>query len=323
MKPPPEKAQVPLALTKRGNRPEDRERQDATRQKANAERDRKFVQDLYKDLFVDGRLTMSPGDVSSYVYNKLAFSDPGYLAVPITDDDVANLIIASSGKNFEVLSQLEEMDKIDLRDALEQGDYIALDNKAYPGIHSTQERRERRLIVNVTTQQAALRITHALAPLFDSPDVYQFFKQVKVFVSTQPDSSYHVKNDKLVVYYDLGPERADGTDFVGDRLVDTINGAIGTDDVDETATPFYSELAPAIAWAEDPKDFIPRFSGVSFTKSRAEAIALAVRHAARKAEQSGQTMDNPDDLLGLIQLAFVFYGINPVRPNRHLPSSAF
>jgi hypothetical protein len=314
-----------LALTKRrGTRPQDLDRQDETRHRENAARDLAFIRSLYDDLYVDGAFNGDPDQVQRYIYNKLGFGAPGYLNKPVSEAEIADLVSNSSDQTYTVVNQLKVLQDIDLFDALPTGDYVAFTNARNPVVPDRPpEQRQRRLIVNVADQRAGLKIAKALLPLFNDKHLERYFKQVKVFLSTEPRPDDEVKNDKLVLYYDVAPgEGGDAADVVGDQLAATIYAAIEMGDVDEAITPFYSELTPAVSWAEDPPDFAPGLAGLSFTQTRARAIALAVKTAEAQRQRTGETVDSPEDLLKWVQICFELYGIHPTQPHRHDPSTA-
>ncbi|GAA0971759.1 hypothetical protein GCM10009555_023480 [Acrocarpospora macrocephala] len=306
----------------RGTRLQDLNRHDETRRRRNEARDMAFVRALYDDLYLLGVFVGDMATIEKYVYNKLGFSAPGYLSKPIPATEIAPLINGASTETYKVLSQLNVLERMDMWDALAIGDYIAFTNARYPGIRTTQEQRQRRLIVNVVGQQSAIKIVRALIPLFNDSTTERYFKEVKVFLSTEALPEDEVKNDKLVVYYDVAPVREDTADYIGDQLVAMIYSTIEHGDVDETITPFYSELIPAISWAEDPMDFVPAISELSFTQSRAKAIALAIRTAESRWRTTGATIDSAEDLMTLIRMAFEIFGIHPALPHRHDPSTA-
>ncbi|GAA1023657.1 hypothetical protein Aple_090490 [Acrocarpospora pleiomorpha] len=311
-----------LALTKRrGTRLEDMDRQDETRYRLNAARDMAFVQSLYNDLFLDGVLAADTRTVQQDIYRRLGFSALGYLEKAITEAEVFQLIAGAGPGTYNVVNQLMALAGTDIREALKIGDYVSFSNARYPGFRATQEQRQRRLIVNVANQQASIKIMQGLLPLFNDKTVERYFKEVKVFLSTVALPLEDVKNDKLVVYYDVGPVQEDSSDYVGDQLATMIYAMIQPGDVDETITPFYSELMPAVSWAEDALDFAPEFRGLSFTQSRALAIATAMRFADDRWDKTGETVGSAEDLMKLIQMAFMVHGIHPAMPHRHKPST--
>ncbi|MEO3854539.1 T3SS effector HopA1 family protein [Acrocarpospora sp. B8E8] len=311
-----------LALTKRrGNRPEDMDRQDETRYRLNAARDMAFVQALYNDLFVEGILATDMRTVQQDIYRRLGFSALGYLDKAITEAEIFQLFAGAGPGTYNVVNQLMALAGTDIREALKIGDYVSFSNARYPGFRATQEQRQRRLLVNVANQRASIKIVQGLLPLFNDKSVERYFKEVKVFLSTVALPLEDVKNDKLVVYYDVGPVQEDTSDYVGDQLATMIYAMIEPGDVDETITPFYSELMPAVSWAEDALDFAPEFAGLSFTQSRAMAIATALRFADDRWDKTGQTVKSAEELMTLIQMAFMVHGIHPTMPHRHKPST--
>ncbi|MBO3752945.1 hypothetical protein J5X84_43445 [Streptosporangiaceae bacterium NEAU-GS5] len=314
--PPPPGIPKTLNLTKRGVAVAPA---DEVRRRENAARDMDFVKDIHAKMFKDGRLVGDPTQVYTYIRDKLGYGPPGYMKTPITREEVAELEAGAEKGGYTVTNQLsvQPTNPVPMDAALAIGDYVGFIRDPLPAQEPGPNRRQRRLAVNVTNQKAALRVTRALLPLFKKPGLEKFFSEVKVFLSTGSNPTTPVKNDKLVVYYGVGPERADAADYVGDQLVDTINGTLKPGDVDDAQTPFYSELTPAISWAEDPQDFIPKSPAESFTESRARAISLAIKHT----QKSQDTFDTPDDLMKLIRLAFTFYGISAAQPHRHLPPS--
>ncbi|MFB9877217.1 T3SS effector HopA1 family protein [Planobispora siamensis] len=193
-------------------------------------------------------------------------------------------------------------------ESVTRGDYFRVYNQ---NGGSDQGRRMRRIIVNVNSQEAGLRVARALNGLFTDPVTKKHFRQYKIYLSTTAGTGAElVKHDKLVLYYGLADPDDTSSDPVGDKIVSAIDGAIRPEDVGEGFAPFYSIVSPGVAWAEEPKTFVSALKR-SFTKTRAEIIAQVVR--------ANPLIRDKDEFERLVYAALEQARVDPERPHRHIP----
>ncbi|WP_155354434.1 T3SS effector HopA1 family protein [Acrocarpospora macrocephala] len=289
---------------------------DAVRRRLNDERDMLFFVDLYNRWYgVDGNL--KPPDKNSTrqkdIYAMMGLGGVGYLEDAITLQDFRQFVNGAKG-NYSVRQQSTEKYP-QWRDALTAGDYFYVDNRKYlpkwddlawvEGI----KKRTRRLIVNVRSQDAGLRAAGALTRLLSDPVVGPHFYQFKVFLSTTSQPERDIKNDKLVVYYIVGPDSADGADVVGDQLVAAITSVLEADDADPATSPFYSTVTTPISWAEEAEDYLTGYTGKSFTQTRSMIIADVINNTPRVGDAA--------ELAYRILLAFEDKGVSAPSRHRH------
>ncbi|QFG22231.1 T3SS effector HopA1 family protein [Actinomadura sp. WMMB 499] len=197
-------------------------------------------------------------------------------------------------------------------ESLVNGDYFHVINNNFSVRRSQRQERARRLVINVRTQDAALRVAHSLGDLFRENGVSPYLHEFKVYLSSTPDDTRKVKYDKIVVYYvtaDDGDDD-DGTDRIGDRLVDTIQSVVTEEDVVDRFAPFYSSVGPGVAWAEEPKYYIDALKN-SFTKTRSNIIAKVIKESPH--------VPDKDTFVSWVASAMVAAQIDPVDPHRHVP----
>ncbi|ROO87123.1 hypothetical protein EDD29_4714 [Actinocorallia herbida] len=195
-----------------------------------------------------------------------------------------------------------------LTEALSVGDYIRVANKrSSPGLSGAL----RRIIVNVRSQQIALEVATALSRLFGSSEVSPWLTLYKVFLASA-DLNEPIKFDKIVVYY-APHDSGDGEDHVGAALVSTISAAIPPGTGLDTFGPFYSPVAPGIAWAEDPSTTPGPLQTLSFSQGRVTAIAAVIR--------ANPHIPTFDHFLTHITTQLQKMNIDPYAPHRHLGPS--
>ncbi|NUR90359.1 MAG: hypothetical protein HOY71_40310 [Nonomuraea sp.] len=234
-----------------------------------------FIDDVYRRYY-RGRVRLERGDLNNSLYRFSGYGDPGYIARPLDE-----------GAFLEFVRGVSHLCKVfcqgggTLQDGLKKADYIFFDSNvvqktssggAYDGrIH------ERRLIVNLTSQQAALDLAKGLVRLFDLTDdrrIAPYFRQFKVKLSTKTDQGDPVKHDKLVLYY--GTDERERGDRVGDELVTFIDDRVPDRDRNHRFGAFYSKVVKGVAWADEP-DHIDVPKPRSFTDSRTAALEKVIK----------------------------------------------
>jgi hypothetical protein len=189
-----------------------------------------------------------------------------------------------------------------------KGDYFHVENNnSETRDHLTGNAR--RIIVNVKTQQAGLKIAHSLHDLYQDEEVSRYFRNFKIYLATNPHPQMELKYDKIVIYYRFPPAKKDGPDVVGDRIVTTVLGAVSEDDFDPKLSPFYSRIADGIAWAEEPKYFVQGLDD-SFTEARRDTIARVIR--------TNLSVGSEIAFKRLVLTAIDTDSVNPEFPHRHV-----
>jgi HopA1 effector protein family len=190
-----------------------------------------------------------------------------------------------------------------------KGDYFHVHNNKFNKKQS-RKKRSRRIIVNVKTQKAALKLAQNLGTLFQNGAVSPNLSEFKVFLSKTPDEEASVKHDKIVVYYLVDETGDTAADSVGDAIVETIQGSVTEDDVVDKFAPFYSRIGPGVAWAEEPKQFVAALKG-SFTRTRSDIISDVIK--------KNPVIKSKSDFLDLVTAAMAAAKVDPTSPHRHLP----
>jgi hypothetical protein len=170
--------------------------------------------------------------------------------------------------------------------------------------------RARRVVVNVRTQQAALKAAQELKNLFTDPAITPYFRSFKLHLSTKPEDK--VKLDKMVAYYRVPdpPEGAEGEveDVIGGAIADAVGNTVTPNDLVDEFAPFYARVDKGMAWGEESK-----YHGLSgtFTEARDKIIAGIITKYSRIAD--AQTF------LDLLAEEFTNNLIDKDAPHRHLP----
>ncbi|WP_174889912.1 T3SS effector HopA1 family protein [Acrocarpospora pleiomorpha] len=301
-----------LSKTKRGQGYVD----DAVRRRLNDERDMLFFVDLYNRWY-DDKGNLKPLAHNSTrqkeIYSMMGLGGVGYLEDAITLKEFREF--AGGGKGTYSVRQQSTDRYPRWNDALTAGDYFYVDNRKYPpkwddlAWTESIKNRTRRLIVNVRSQGAGLRAADALTRLIGDPVVGPNFYQFKVFLSTTPQPERNIKNDKLVVYYIVGPDSADGADVVGDQLVAAMTSVLEAADADPATSPFYSTVTTPISWAEEAEDYLTGYTGKSFTQTRSMIIAGVINNTPHVGDAA--------QLAFHILLAFEDKGVSAPSRHRH------
>jgi len=198
----------------------------------------------------------------------------------------------------------------DIAAILAEGDYFHVHNRYFT--HKEELATNlRRIIVNVTSQSAALAIAAALSGLYGRADVSPWLYEHKLFLTTAANPNDDIKYDKVVVYY-VPQNRLDGEDLIGGVVVSTISAAMPTGAAVDEFGPFYSRIAPGIAWAEDPTAFVKAFAGLSFSQTRIQAVTSVIK--------TNDHIESPEAFLTLVYTTLQSQGIDPTDPHRHLGS---
>ncbi|MFI6323642.1 T3SS effector HopA1 family protein [Nonomuraea sp. NPDC050556] len=187
------------------------------------------------------------------------------------------------------------------------GDYFHVHNLR-PDLTKDLKGKSRRIIVNVKSQEAGLRVAKAVQDLFTDPDAGPGIREYKIYLSEKGENVTTAKYDKLVIYYAMKDD-LDGADVRGDKIVSAISGAIKPTDVDQGFAPFYSILGPGVAWAEEPKHFVEALQE-SFTTTRSNIISGVIKSKDKVVDKA--------EFIRLVNDALKTAGVDPERPHRHL-----
>jgi hypothetical protein len=208
----------------------------------------------------------------------------------------------------------QEQSVLQLKEQLAKGDYFYGSNNSDKLRSEVKNNPERRLIVNVRSQQAALKVARNLNPLFADTAVSPFLKDYKVYLTQKPGDT-NVKHDKLAVYYSTDPDAPGDDDTVGETIVAAIEEVLTDADASVERAPFYAPVSRAVAWAEEPKHFLKGMENVSFSQSRQRLIASVIEDPNLREISDAQMFSD------LVAEAFFKNGVNPVTPHRHLDQS--
>jgi hypothetical protein len=197
--------------------------------------------------------------------------------------------------------------------ALKAGDYFHVYNKSADTTAkkgAALKGAARRVIVNVATQNDAFQTAQALTKLFeptgDADDISPWIREFKVYLSNNPTTS-EIKKDKIVVYYRIPGGAQPGPDTVGDRIVEAVWNAVPKSSLISEFAPFYAQVGPGIAWAEEAK-YHSNLRG-SFTQSRTALIAAVIHENA--------TVATPAEFIRLVDDKFRANNVDPDRPAQH------
>jgi type III HopA1-like effector protein len=196
----------------------------------------------------------------------------------------------------------------DLDEAVARGDYFHVHNtnKLRPAWQVTTG-RARRIVVNVKSQQAGLKVANSLNGLFSDPVVSPYLDHYKIFLTKDTDDP-SVKHDKLVIYYETDPDATGDKDEIGDRIAATIDESIDDGDYNDEFAPFYSRIGRGIAWAEEPESHVADLTD-SFTGTRA-AIVTEVINKYGSIDEA--------DFIDEVRETFEARFVDPDDPHRHL-----
>ncbi len=281
---------------------------DAARYRINKEKIDAALASLYAQFYGnDGvRKDLAGADVKSVVYAALGKETSAYLATPLTG--LGRLAIADDA-DPDYLVHKQAATKAVTADDLSRRYYYHVHNKHYVK-PASRTGLARRIVINVASQQDAVKVSDKFIDLFKSSNsgdaaIGQHIKEFKVYLGNI--ATDRVKKDKLVVYYDYAPGSG-GADAVGDGIVAVVQSAGVV--FGEDLAPFYSVVAPGIAWAEEPKYHSDRSTMQgSFTTTRASVIAYVIKHNDRVAGLAG--------FVDLVAERFRRDGVDLARAHRH------
>ncbi|MFI6503341.1 T3SS effector HopA1 family protein [Nonomuraea typhae] len=195
------------------------------------------------------------------------------------DADAFRRFIADAGGAYTV----EAQGRGTVDDGLRRGDYFYVSNPRANRDDATLKGKARRVVVNVKSQAAALRVSERLAALFQDNDISPYFRTFKTYFSGQAENNALMKFDKIVAYY--ARKDGAGADDVGNSIVTAIRNAMRPGDADERFAPFYERLHPGIAWSHEPKYYTNERGDPSFSESRMKVVARALMRNPRASEQ--------------------------------------
>lgn len=277
------------------------------------------------------------------VYNMLGEGDPQYVQTPVSNEEFAKFKLLSPVIEAQTMWEDEQaayranMQKYNealkawfftpaesrgaqpsrplappknLDEAVDRGDYFHVHNTSdlRPASQDTTG-RARRIVVNVTSQQAGLKVAESLSGLFDDPEVSEYLDHYKIYLTKQTDEP-SIKHDKLVVYYEVPPGSTTGKDDVGDRIAAAIDGSVDDSDFSEEFAPFYSRLGRGIAWAEEPESYVDDLVD-SFTGTRASIIDDVLN------DPDNTHVEDADEFIELVREELDNRYVNPTDPHRH------
>jgi hypothetical protein len=196
------------------------------------------------------------------------------------------------------------------QDVLEQGDYFYVQNRGAGG--AVRKQPQRRIVVNVGSQQAALKVSEALGGLFGDPAVSPHLKEFKVYLNNADTKPTTVKRDKLVVYYSPDPDASTDDDTIGNRIAETIEDAVNPEDVGGEFAPFYARIGKSTAWAEETEAFVQALKG-SFTQTREALINKVITRNPKPTDL--------DTFIREVGKAFQANWIDPEAPHTHLETA--
>lgn len=316
----------------------------------NAESNRAALEKIYNVFYADGVRTNADEALEKQLvklYWIMGKGSADYVNKPVTDAEFQNFMatpkseITAQGKSVSINKRYQRRKKRwdqaiaawqklpettrgpepseprrppqTFKEAVARGDYFHVYNRSGNWKEEDLSGRARRIIVNVNSQQAGLKVAKSMSGLFDDPVVSPHLRQYKIFLTqAEPTASTGVKHDKLVIYYSLATDATEDDDEVGDRIVAAIKGSIDSGDVGGEFAPFYARVGPGIAWAEEPKYFVDTLKG-SFTESREQIVANVIKDA------QNQNVKDLDTFVGLVSKALQDNWVDPVNPHRHLP----
>ncbi|WP_419993241.1 T3SS effector HopA1 family protein [Streptomyces boninensis] len=295
---------------------------DAQRHEMNQDANEAFLRDVYYEYYTNPKFwKMSAENRSNALYNFMGAGQAGYLKDAVPKSVIDTLLVRNddySTRSQKYSDYLKAKNRgrstaglpSDQYQAATRGDYFHIFNRHY--VSTARDGLARRIVVNVTSQQAGWKLTQALLNLYKEGDTRTHLREFKTYLSTTANKDRKVKFDKLVIYYNTGVLGEDGSDLVGDRIVTAITDATDPADIDASGfAPFYSHIAQGIAWAEEPEHHTGGALKGSFTTTRRDIIAAAM-DAQRDAE-------GPDAFISMIGEAFERASVQPKHPHRHIP----
>lgn len=277
---------------------------------ADVEANRTALDKIY-DEFYDGKGQQKKiADRRKKLYAFMGKGTTDYLKGPISQKDFETFRDAG-GTDYEVTSQslggdTSRKDPKAVVGKLAVGDYFRVYNK-HPAAPGSLKGKARRIVVNVKSQKAALKVAESLTKLYADKDVSPYVRQFKIYLSGKQGDTAKVKYDKLVVYYRTGDETTDN-DAVGDAITKAIDTAVTPDDRESAFAPFYARVGPGIAWAEEPKYYVDTLQG-SFTSTRRDLIVGVIR--------KNKNIVGKDAFAKLVAGAFQAAKVDVDHPERH------
>ena len=271
------------------------------RSKLNAAANKAEMERLYAKFYGNDGRKLPKADVST-LYNEMGTGKTSYGEVPITDADFDAFMSTKIGK---ITGQKGEP-----KDTVGKGDYFHVHNDKYriPKDGQGRKGRARRIIVNVNSQKAGLKVTEGLNELINAdPKVAKSLSEYKIYLSKSKITK-NMKYDKLVIYYTADPTDPDGVDDVGNRIATKLNSSIKPADVEKGFAPFYSNIAPGLAWAEEPKQYVTGLTG-SFTRTRSNVIASVIN--------KNPVIRSKEDFIAKVNQAMDDAGVDAAAPHRH------
>ncbi len=258
----------------------------------------------YEPLTGKFRVGMNPQRVYGLMSGDT--TDATYLKEPVDLAEVTEF--AQLGADTTVYFCMAQNND-DLGAALVEGDYLHVMNTLVFFKDADLHKRMRRLVVNVRSQQTALFLARKLSLVFADPEIGANFVKFKLFLQAVK-SDDTPKHDKVVLYYIVGDDPGDGSDVVGSRLLSMVDVLIPPDEGLMTMSPFYSQVAYYVAWAEEPKHNMPGgTTDDSFTQSRARIVQSVI--------EANPVIDSAQDLAVQVYKAFTSAGIPWKSPHRH------
>ena len=290
------------------------------RSQRNADANNAAMERLYTQYYGLGGRKVPGADLGA-IYGLMGKGKTKYGEVPVSDADFQRFLQTPNTKingqkvsayrkalkeYQEGASATEPTGPKTEAESVEDGDYFHVHNRKYQSPDKTG--RARRIIVNVNTQKAGLKVAAGLNDLIaKDPKVAGNLSEYKIYLS-KTATSKQMKHDKLVIYYAVDPADPDGSDTIGNKIAAKINGSIKPEDIDEGFAPFYSNIAPGLAWAEEPKQYVGSMSG-SFTRTRSDVIKQVIK--------SNPVIRSKEEFIAKVNAALDAAGVEADSPHRH------
>jgi hypothetical protein len=293
----------------------------AERSRKNAAANAKAMGDLYK-LYYRSDGNRLPNAKVNAVYNLMGTGKTNYGKAPVTARDFRRFMetpntTINGQKVSDYRARMRAWEAGDKStppptgpkteaESVQNGDYFHVHNGSYQ--RPNKKGTARRIIVNVNTQKAGLKVTAGLNALINAdPKVAANLSEYKIYLS-QKEISGPMKHDKLVIYYSVDPTDPDGSDTIGNRIAAKISSSIKPADIDQGFAPFYSNIAPGLAWAEEPKYYVSTMGG-SFTTTRSEII--------KKVIADSPVIRSKEEFIKKVNDSLNAAGVDETSPHRH------
>ena len=289
------------------------------RSKLNTDANNAAMEQLYARYYQGGQRVPKP-DLNA-VYSLMGYGATKYGEVPVTTDEYRQFMqtpnsTINSQKVSDYNAKMAAYKRGDrptpptgpstADEAVKIGDYFHVHNGRYKS--PNKKGTARRIIVNVNSQKAGLKVTSGLNDLIKTdPKVAGNLSEYKIYLS-QTKKSGPMKHDKLVIYYSLDPTDPDGSDTIGNKIAAKIQGSVKPEDLDPDVAPFYSNVGQGLAWAEEPKYYVGSMTS-SFTTERSKIVKQVIASNAK--------IGSKEEFIAKVDEAMKQAGVDAASPHRH------